>query len=395
MLTALINKKIFTTIHHSRDELRRIRHKGHSFICPYCSSTLNLRIGSQNVPHFSHHPQSDCEAGNQYESPKHLLSKQLLYNKINSLYNGARLEHYIKEIKQIADIYVNTDSRKIAVEIQCSNIPIPEIQQRTKGYQSQKITPFWILTQPVKHRGLLKLSSFQQAFIRYSPHLDYFLFHFLPEISSFQLFTHLLPVSASVFMSSKPITIPIEHFSLPLSIPREPFHQTSLLNKWNSHRMKWLHTKLHYNKAGKDTFLKEVYGEGDTFLYLPLYIGLPVIPYGIHIKSHVVEWQYYIWKDCLKKEDHFSEDSVCCALYRRLTRGSIELRSLPLVENDEVIEKIVRGYLFLLAELKVLKRMNNGQFHLSEPLRFPDHLSSFERHQHDFFPKWKHILKKL
>jgi competence protein CoiA len=394
MLTALLNHQVFTTIHYSRKELRRIRSKGLSFLCPQCSSALNLRIGSQNIPHFAHLSHSDCEVA-KHESPEHLLSKQLLYDRVNLLYAGVRLEHYIKELKQIADIYVKTDTREIAIEIQCSSIPIPEIEQRTHGYQRQGITPFWILTQPLKHKELLNLSSFQQAFIRYSSHLDYFLLHFLPESSSFQLYTHLLPVSTTAFMSTAPITIPVERFTLPLSIPNGPFYHPYPLTKWNYYRMKWIYNKLQYNKTRTDVFLREVYGEGDTFLYLPLYIGIPVTPHGIHIKNHEVEWQYYIWKDCLKKDRFFSEESVCTALNRRLTKGHIELRSLPLLKNDEVIKRIARGYLRLLEEVKVLNRVNNKQYQLIEPWSCPDHFSAFEKHRHDFFLKWKHILKKL
>jgi competence protein CoiA len=394
MLTALLNRQVFTTIHYSREELRRFRRKGLSFLCPQCSSVLKLRIGSQNIPHFAHVSHSNCRVA-MHESPKHLLSKQLLYDRISPLYAGVRLEYYIKELKQIADIYVKTDSREIAIEIQCSVIPIPEIVQRTRGYLRQGITPFWILTQPLKHKELLNLSSFQQAFIRFSPHLDYFLLQFLPERSSFQLYTHLLPVSTTAFMSSCPITIPVEQFTLPLLIPDGPFHHPYSFTKWYHHRMKWIYNKLHYNNGRKDVLLREVYGEGDTFLYLPLYIGMPVTPHGIRIKNHEVEWQYYIWKDCLKKDRFFSEGRVCTVLGRRLTKGYIELRSLPLHKKDEGIKTIVRGYLRLLEEVNVIKRISNTQFQLTEPWSCPDHFSAFEQHRHDFFPKWKHILKKL
>ncbi|PFA66395.1 hypothetical protein CN378_13945 [Bacillus sp. AFS015802] len=394
MLTALFNQQAFTTIHYSREELKVLRSKGHAFHCPHCSSRLRLRIGSQNIPHFAHVSHSDCEVV-KHESPEHLLGKQLLYDRINSLYTDVKLEHYVKELKQIADIYVKTATREIAIEIQCSTIPLPEIQNRTRGYHSRKIIPFWILTQPVKYNDLLTLSSFQQSFIRYSPHLDYHLLQFLPEKGSFQLFHHLLPLTASTFMSPAPITIPLGRFTLPPSIPDTTFHQPYQFKNWNYYRTKWIYNKLHYQQPRKDGFLREVYGSGDTFLYLPLYIGLPLIPHGIHIKNHVVEWQYYIWKDCLKRDRFFSEESVYMALNRRLTKGHIELRPLPFVKEDEVMMRIARGYVWILEEMKVLSRVSKNQFQLSEPWSCPDHFSAFEQHREDFFPVWKHILKKL
>ncbi|CAN7462226.1 competence protein CoiA [Rossellomorea sp. LjRoot5] len=393
MLTALLNQQVFTTIHHSREELRGLRRKDVSFVCPHCSSILTMRIGSRNIPHFAHRSRADCELM-RGETPQHLLSKQLLYDRISSLYNQVSLEHYIRELKQVADIYVKTDTAEIAIEIQCSTIPISDIVQRTRGYHRRRITPFWILTQPLKSKKLLNLTSFQQAFIRYSPSLDYFLLQFLPDRSIFQLYTHLLPVSGTAFMSGAPITIPVSEFTLPPSIPNEPVHPPYSLSKWNDFRTKWIYNKIHYNKARTDVFLREVYEEGDTFLYLPLYIGLPVIPHGIHIRNHEVEWQYYVWKDCLKKDRLFSVESVCKALNGRLIKGHIELRSFPLLKSEEVIKIIASGYLRLLEEVQVLRKINDA-FQLTEPWSCPDHFSAFEQHRHVFFPKRKHILKKL
>ncbi|MDX8346297.1 competence protein CoiA [Rossellomorea sp. YZS02] len=241
MLTALLEQKVFTTIQFTREELRRIRSKGVPFHCPYCASPMSLRIGNRNIPHFAHMSRPECIVENQNESPKHLLSKQLLYDRLNSLYRDVRLEHYLKELNQIADIYVKTDSRKIAVEIQCSNIPIPELEQRTHGYLRDGITPFWVLTQSLKRKKLLKLSSFQQAFIRYSPQLHYFLLHFLPELNSFHLYTHLYPVSISNFISTAPVIIPVSQFTLPLTISELPFHHLKpLIRIIRSARYFWL-----------------------------------------------------------------------------------------------------------------------------------------------------------
>jgi competence protein CoiA len=393
MLTALFNQQVFTTIHYSREELRGLRRKGASFVCPYCSSLLTMKIGRRNVPHFAHMSQADCELV-RGETPQHLLSKQLLYDRVSSLHTRVSLEHYIRELKQVADIYVKTDTAEIAIEIQCSTIPISEIVRRTHGYHRQRITPFWILTQPLKSKKLLSLTTFQQAFIRYSPHLDYFLLQFLPDRSIFQLYSHLLPVSATAFMSATPIIIPVSEFTLPPSIPDVSVLHPYFLSRWYDYRTKWIYNKIHYNKARTDVFLREVYGEGDTFLYLPLYIGIPVIPHGIHIRNHEVEWQYYVWKDCLKENRFISEESVFRVLNRRITKGHIELRSLPLLKSDEVIKRIASGYLSLLVEVQVLKKTKDT-YQLTEPWSCPDHFSAFEQHKHDFFPKWKHILKKL
>jgi competence protein CoiA len=397
MLTALLGEKVFSTIHYTREELKNLRRKRNIFLCPHCSSELNLRIGNQNVPHFAHQSQFLCELGKQHESPRHLLTKQLLYERLREHFTEVKVEYYVKEIQQIADVYVKTDTKKIAIEIQCSSIPIPDILSRTRGYQSQNITPFWMLTQPVteKQKGLLQLPSFQQSFIRYSPHLHHFLLHFSPEDRSFTIFTHLIPVSVSAFISAAPVRIPIEQFTLPLSIPHPTVNHPYLLKNWNQFRMKWIYNKLHYNKAKDDLFLREVYREGDTFLYLPLFVGMPVFPHGIHFKNHAIEWQYYMWKDCMKKDTFFLEEKVVEVIKRRLDRGYLEFRTLPFVCGEQLLKEIVKSYLSLLKDMQVVRRMDGGQYQLSRPWNCPDNFSGFKKHQHDFFPKWKHILKKV
>ncbi|WP_171050838.1 competence protein CoiA family protein [Bacillus sp. BHET2] len=394
MLSALLNQKVITTIHYSREELKEFKGKGRSFRCPHCSGEVNLRIGIKNVPHFAHFSDSDCDIYRQ-ESPRHLHSKQLLYERLSFLYNDVQVEHYINELKQIADLYVKTESQEIAMEIQCSTIPISDLISRTQGYHKRHITPFWILTQEVKHKELLSLSSFQQAFIRYSPQLHYFLLHFLPEKRSFQLFTHLIPTSTSAFICSYPIPIPIDQLTLPLFIPHFAVNHPYRLEKWNQYRTKWIYNKLQYYKAKQDSFLRAVYEEGDTLLYLPLFVGLPVIPHSIHIKNHVVEWQYYIWMDYLKKNLFFTEEEVIRVVNRRIDRGDIELRSLPFIEVDEVIKRNVSGYLDLLEEFNVVERKRCGEYSVSVPWKCPDSFPEFELHQHELISKWKHILKKV
>ncbi|WP_374056430.1 competence protein CoiA [Rossellomorea sp. FM04394] len=395
MLTAVFQEKVLSTIHYSREELISLRKKSLPFLCPHCLSPLTLRIGNQKIPHFAHHPQSHCKIGKQHESPRHLLSKQLLYDRLKLHFKEVKVEHYIKNLQQIADVYVKTELKKIAVEIQCSTIPISDIISRTQGYQMEDITPLWILTQPVKKKGNLYLPSFQQAFIRYSPQLHYFLLHFSPEERSFQLFTHLIPVSASAFISASPVRVPIEEFTLPLAIPHSTVNFPYLLKNWNQFRMKWIYNKLHYGRAKDDLFLREVYQEGDTFLYLPLFVGIPVLPHGLQFKNHAVEWQYYIWKDCMKKELFFSEERVVEVIKKRIDRGYLKFRSLPLAGVGEILKEIAKSYLTLLEDMQVVNRLKNGDFQLSVPWICPDNFSGFERHQHDFFPKWKHILKKV
>ncbi|BCB03046.1 competence protein CoiA [Bacillus sp. KH172YL63] len=392
MLTALLNQRAFTTIHYSREELRIVKRRDLRFRCPHCSESVNLRIGHKNVPHFSHVSRTDCLLVGR-ESPTHLLGKELLYEKLRSMYEHVEVEHYIAGLNQVADLYVETGSRKIAVEIQCSTIPLSELAQRTSGYHSLGITPYWLLTQEVRKNGMLSLTSFQQAFIRYSPSLHYFLLQFLPEKKGFQLFFHLIPTSSSAFLCSAPVHIPFTQFSLPLTIQPSLIHSPYSLKDWYHYRTKWIRSKVHYYQGKKDPFLKEVYHDGDTFLYLPLYVGLPVLPHGTLIKTHSVQWQYYVWRDCLKKGT-FTVKAVLDSLHQRVKKGDIELRTFVNADADQALDRVVKGYLDSLEKLGVIGQGSRGEF-LAAPWKCPDQFSAFERHYEEFMPKWRHFIKTL
>ncbi|NMH69450.1 hypothetical protein HF072_11750 [Bacillus sp. RO3] len=395
MLTALYKNKVFSTIHYTRDDLTVYRRD--SFQCPHCSGDVKLKIGLRNVPHFAHLPQSQCMIGKHHESPRHLLGKKMLYERLKGRYPIVEVEHYIKQIQQIADVFIRTEAEDIAIEIQCSSIPLADMLSRNQGYKSQSITPYWLLTQEVKinQNGLVYLPPFQQVFIRYSPHLHYFLLLFSPENRSFTLYTHLIPVSSSTFISASPVKISIEDFSLPFSISVSTIDHRYLIKNWSQLRSKWIHNKLHYRKSKHDVFLKEVYEGGDTCLYLPLFVGIPVFPHALHFKSHALEWQYYVWKDCMKKEKYFTMDSLEQAMSKRLERGHLEVRPLPMVSLDEGTRRAVNQYLVLLEAMQIIRKAGGGRFQLSVPWVCPDTFSSFEKHQHDFNSKWKHILKKV
>ncbi|MGR3763552.1 competence protein CoiA [Rossellomorea sp. NS-SX7] len=393
MLTALLDRQPFTTIHHTKEELLKIRNTMSPFLCPHCSSPLILRVGNMKIPHFAHTSKSPCILGSKKETPNHVLGKALLYQRLLQLFEDVKLECYVKELNQIPDLLITMKGELVAVEIQCSTIPLSEINQRTQGYRKKKIHPLWMLTQPLTSRDPLRLTGFQQGFIRFSEDLHYFLLHFDPEKKSFTIFPHLIPITANSFFSSKPIFIPLHRFNLPISIAPQKDFDYQFLKSWMHYRKKWMQNKINFPRSRKDRFLIEVYEEGDTFLYLPLFIGVPVIPHMNICKTHPVEWQYYIWKDVIKKNRTFTKEMISRAFNRRFSKGEIEMRDFPL-SSGPGINELISDYLHVLEEINVIKKHEGISHSLTNDWICPKSFNEFQQHERDFFPKWKHILKK-
>ncbi|WP_175988439.1 competence protein CoiA [Bacillus sp. Marseille-Q1617] len=394
MLTALKDQLPFTTIHHTKEELLKIRKSSPQFLCPYCSSPLVLRVGNIKIPHFAHISKLPCLYESKKETANHVLAKILLYERLSQLFEEVKLEYYVKELHQIPDLLISVKEELVAIEIQCSTIPLSELKDRTEGYRRENIHPLWILTQPVSASSiLLKLTSFQQGFIRFSQDLHYFLLHFDPEKKSFTIFPHLTPITKNTFFFTKPFTIPIQRFTLPISILPAEDTTYRLLGSWFQYRTKWMQNKINFTSSRPDRFLADVYEEGDTFLYLPLYIGLPVIPHMNLCKTHPVEWQYYLWKDVFKKHPYFTSEMIHRAFIRRHSKGNIELRAFPLSSGPGTI-KLIDDYLKILEKIEVIQNGEGKRYRLSYAWNCPKSFNEFQQHERDFFPKWKHILKK-
>ncbi|MCA1056733.1 hypothetical protein LCM10_17250 [Rossellomorea aquimaris] len=393
MLTALLNSKPFIVFNHSKEELRSIRKGSPTFICPHCLSPLILKVGQVKAPHFSHAAKVQCPFDSRKETREHIWSKTILYQRLTHLYEDVKLECYVPQIKQIPDLMISAEERRIAIEIQHSTIPLQEVGKRTVGYSHADIHPLWILIQSIQTGNPIKLTRFQQGFIRFSKELHYFLLHFNPGTKCFTILPHLMPISNNTFLHSKNIVIPLDSFTLPISFQRPGSTGPHLLSNWPQYRKKWIIDKINYRSLKYDRFLREVYEAGDTFQYLPLYIGLPVMPHATILKTHPIQWQYYIWKDVLKRDRIFSKESVLRAIAERLGRGDIEARDFPLMTSGGAMSRLVGDYLTILEKLRIVKNEGSAGFSLVSKWECPGTFNDFLLHERGFFPNWKHILK--
>ncbi|KRT93262.1 competence protein CoiA family protein [Bacillus glycinifermentans] len=176
------------------DELKRIR-KEHVFYCPACRQQLDLKVGDIRLHHFAHKPDSVCPVPHEPESRYHLKGKQLLYEWFKKEGLSPVVEPYLKQIRQRPDLLVDGGERKIAVEFQCANLNNTEYRQRSAGFLSLGIDPFWIIGGNRLKRlsnGFFQLSGFHWQFSKgdvMPPRLVFF----CPDQKAFLILEHLIP----------------------------------------------------------------------------------------------------------------------------------------------------------------------------------------------------------
>jgi competence CoiA-like predicted nuclease len=122
------------------------------FFCPICrEKVIYVSKGSNGtISHFRH--KNSCSHESIAESKKHSNAKKILYQKVkqDNDFRQLEIEKIIgsrKKDYQIADLYLERDEEKIAIEFQCSIQSKKDFIQRTKFYNKKNIAVIWILDQ--------------------------------------------------------------------------------------------------------------------------------------------------------------------------------------------------------------------------------------------------------
>lgn len=146
MLSCLVGKNYVNTVDYLKEELKKWSKKG-ILKCPVCEGKLYYRHGEIRIPHFSHEKDSECiYTFYENETKEHAIGKVILYKWLKSIkeINNVQLELYIKETKQITDIYFEYKDKKYAIEYQCTPILKSEYNTRHELYKLNNIIDIWI-----------------------------------------------------------------------------------------------------------------------------------------------------------------------------------------------------------------------------------------------------------
>ena len=123
--------------------------RGPEYRCPdpACNQLVTIRKGPNLVHHFAHRPDASCGYG-RGETLAHLQAKLLLRDEFRRRGLQADVERVVlsSESDRRADVLVwKSDSdRRVAVEVQHSNLNISDIERRTTAYMAASVPVIWI-----------------------------------------------------------------------------------------------------------------------------------------------------------------------------------------------------------------------------------------------------------
>lgn len=188
MLTALTadNQELFSLIDCSIDELTQIRSE-QAFVCPMCHQSVILKAGPIKIPHFAHRKKNSCwyEAEAETETEEHLRLKQLFAEKCLREKLSFQVEAYLPTLKQRPDLLIG----KIAIEIQCSPLPIKRLVERTETYQTHGYQVVWILGERLVPKD--KLTQLTKQFLYFSESLGFYLWSANKKQERIELLCHI------------------------------------------------------------------------------------------------------------------------------------------------------------------------------------------------------------
>ncbi|ATZ03160.1 competence protein CoiA [Streptococcus suis] len=140
-----------------------------SFSCPGCGGPVRYKSGKVLRSHFAHVTLRDCTYFSENESAQHLSLKSCLYSWLINA-EQVELEKCLPSIGQVADLFVNNS---LALEVQCSSLPISRLQLRTQAYHEADLQVLWLLGKGlwIKER----LSKLHKQFLSFSMNMGFHL----------------------------------------------------------------------------------------------------------------------------------------------------------------------------------------------------------------------------
>ncbi|WP_281659337.1 competence protein CoiA family protein [Halobacillus sp. Cin3] len=357
MLYALNDQEQLQSIYQkSFSDISRLKER--AYYCPSCREPVRIRSGPKVIPHFAHLPDSRCPSIKGGESEEHEAGKWLIYQWLRARGYQVELESYLPGIQQQPDVYIYGSKRQVAVEYQCSTIPVTDIWKRTKGYVDHGIFPLWILgPRHWKKKGphILQFNSFLQSFL-YQWSSCYQLFFLHPRKKT------MTTASGLRWLSPASVTGSFHSFFLPQStFPQifSPGRKAVLPSIFHHWKKSWHNNRSTYRRepgSKEKQFRQYLYLKGYHFSLIPSVCYLPV-------ESQVqLSVKPYIWQTRLLL-DHFTPVPI----------GSVV--EFPKMEVPVTINQYkpdpVSEYAELLSLLNILKKTGNNKWVKTREVAFP------------------------
>jgi hypothetical protein len=125
-------------------DVQKARHKAGyvSYFCPECGELMTLATSNNSVPFFKHYPNADCP-NSKTKSPEHVRLQIVIYQLCKKYGWSTDIEAIGDGWR--ADVLASNDQETYAFEVQLSSISGKQLEERSKKYRAEKISPVWLL----------------------------------------------------------------------------------------------------------------------------------------------------------------------------------------------------------------------------------------------------------
>ncbi|HDR4560459.1 competence protein CoiA [Bacillus cereus] len=284
---------------YNRDEelLQRMR-KMERFFCIACGKEVRMKLGTQKSWHFAHKKVDSCLAFYEAESIYHMNGKELLYRWLKRQKFHVNIEHYLPEIQQRPDIFIERAGRKIAIEYQCANLSIEQLYKRTYSYWRVGIQVIWIIggNQLKKQSAYwIKFSSLMAFSLQSYP--QPLLIFFCPKQKSFMKCAFITPFSTNVSFSHT-IYLPSDTTTIDMLFSSVPFQKEKLEQEWKKRKSYFRQNALPIWNYNYKSLLHLLYQLKCPPASFPSEIGVP-LPSAFAFQTNPFIWQAVIYIKCI------------------------------------------------------------------------------------------------
>lgn len=358
------DEQLVSLLDFNRDHINHLKKNDQRFYCPACQGEVIPKLGEKQIWHFAHKRNQRCDIEIEPESPYHINGKRQLYEWLLSQGIDVKLEHFLKDIRQKPDVFVNINGIQYAIEYQCSTISEQLFFKRTNTYISNGYEPIWILGANQFKRNsphFFQLNQFSWLFSRKtSDHeLPHLLVYCSKQVCMIEL-SNLIPLSALRSIGQIRIS-PLQHISFPFKIDDQP--NKLPIQLWSQIKAQWRKFKVKSRLSKSEKFFYHFYyHKQKNPLLFPSEAGIPVK------NLEIIQTPPYIWQAWLL-ENHVSSREIGDKIPFQLISRSFEslvkqkvfkLRSMPLVNCSP--DKTIMNYLNVLCEFEILKRVDAHLF---------------------------------
>ncbi|WP_371932639.1 competence protein CoiA [Bacillus carboniphilus] len=344
------------------------------YYCPGCKQNVQLKKGSNRLPHFAHYKNNICTYTQEGESQQHLKGKYILYHYFKKQKKQIQLEPYFQQIKQRPDLFL-VDER-LVIEYQCSVIPTKLIKRRSKGYEEMTYKSIWIIGSHLINRlgtYQYRLTPFHWTMINDFPATSSSSLYFLDSTSLITLH-NLIPFSKqNVFALSSRQSLTNDR--------RWNLKKEALFENW------W--KKVQKNRLKPIRHLSRKERELQSYLYENFQLSYNCLPSEAYLplsSGWMVDESVYLWQSWLLMMIKEEVDPLFRVekLLWKLNALTIHFRKPP---KEAVLE-----YLCHLQYLKIIDKVGSNIYKKRNPIIISNDLAkSLKRDEQlmDFYRKNK------